>query len=49
MEEYTKVALDAMGGDNAPTCNVEGALAAVAENDKLLVQLVGKKEKIEEA
>lgn len=46
MAEYTKVALDAMGGDNAPLCNVEGALLAIAENDKLLVKLVGKEAEI---
>ena len=26
-----KIIIDAMGGDNAPRCNVEGALAAVRE------------------
>ena len=48
MAEYVKVALDAMGGDNAPLCNVEGALQAVAENDKLQVHLVGKRDVLEE-
>lgn len=46
MSDYTRVALDAMGGDNAPACNVEGALQAVAENEKLKVYLVGKEEEI---
>lgn len=46
MSDYTRVALDAMGGDNAPQCNVEGALQAVAENEKLQVYLVGKEEEI---
>lgn len=36
-----RVALDAMGGDFAPDPNVEGAIAAVAENPDLQVVLVG--------
>lgn len=36
-----RVALDAMGGDLAPDPNVEGAIAAVAENADLSVVLVG--------
>ncbi|MBP9996106.1 MAG: phosphate acyltransferase PlsX [Lachnospiraceae bacterium] len=48
MQEYTKVALDAMGGDNAPDCNIEGALQAVNSNDRLMVYLVGKQEIINE-
>lgn len=48
MTECTKVALDAMGGDNAPTCNVEGAVMAVNECDKLVVYLVGKEDKLKE-
>lgn len=35
------VALDAMGGDNAPTEIVKGAVQAVQETDKVLVRLVG--------
>ncbi len=46
MSEYTRVALDAMGGDNAPACNVEGAIAAVNENKSLQVYLVGKTDAI---
>lgn len=46
MSEYTKVALDAMGGDNAPECNVEGALQALEVNDKLCVYLVGREDDI---
>lgn len=42
MTEYTKVALDAMGGDNAPDSNVTGAIRAVKENDRLMVYLVGR-------
>lgn len=48
MAEYTKVALDAMGGDNAPACNVEGALQAVEENQNLQVYLVGREDQISE-
>lgn len=48
MAEYTKVALDAMGGDNAPACNVEGALQAVEENKNLQVYLVGREDQISE-
>ncbi len=49
MAEYTKVALDAMGGDNAPGCNVAGAIKAVKENSRLIVYLVGRKADIEAA
>lgn len=48
MEELTRVALDAMGGDNAPLCNVEGTLQALEENKKLKVFLVGQEAKINE-
>jgi len=47
MSEYTRVALDAMGGDNAPACNVEGAIQAVNENKNLQVYLVGRTDAIE--
>ncbi len=40
-----KVALDAMGGDNAPSVVIEGALSAVREfNGKLIVVLTGPQE-----
>ena len=45
MAELVKVALDAMGGDHAPSCNVKGALAAVKEYDVEVV-LVGRGEEI---
>ncbi|MCR4650700.1 MAG: phosphate acyltransferase PlsX [Lachnospiraceae bacterium] len=48
MNELTKVALDAMGGDNAPACNVEGAVLAVNDNDHLKVVLVGDEKQISE-
>ena len=47
--EYTRVALDAMGGDNAPNCNITGALRALKENDRLIVYLVGKESVIKDA
>src|SRR6516165_10695917 len=36
-----RIALDAMGGDFAPDPNVDGAIAAVAENPDLQIILVG--------
>lgn len=44
--EYTKVALDAMGGDNAPDCNVDGAIEALKESKELQIYLVGQEEVI---
>ncbi len=41
MAELVKVALDAMGGDNAPAEIVKGAVEALNENDKLKVVAVG--------
>ena len=45
MEEQriVKVALDAMGGDNAPGQIVEGALRAVNQEERLHVIFVGRK------
>ncbi len=42
-----RIALDAMGGDFAPDPNVEGAIAAVAENPDLQILLVGDQELLE--
>ena len=42
MAEMVKVALDAMGGDNAPLEIVKGAIEAVNEKDNIHVMLVGK-------
>ncbi|MDF2683428.1 MAG: phosphate acyltransferase PlsX [Brevibacillus sp.] len=36
-----RIAVDAMGGDNAPRSTVQGALAAIKENPSLTVVLVG--------
>ena len=44
MSEWIKVAVDAMGGDNAPAAPVAGAVEAVKETEKLKVLLVGKPE-----
>ncbi len=47
MSEYIKVAVDAMGGDNAPQEIVKGAVEAVNEGSKVKVYLVGMKEAVE--
>lgn len=47
MEEITRVAVDAMGGDNAPAEIVKGAVEAVNENNKMKVYLVGKQDAVE--
>ncbi len=44
MSELVKVAVDAMGGDNAPAEIVKGAVAAVNENNHVKVFLVGQEE-----
>lgn len=48
MSELVKVAVDAMGGDNAPLEIVKGAVMAVNENSGVKVFLVGKEELIKE-
>ena len=45
MQEITKVALDAMGGDNAPQAIVQGALDAKKLHDVDII-LVGRVEEI---
>lgn len=42
MKDMVKVALDAMGGDNAPIEVVKGAIEAVNEKEQIQVLLVGK-------
>ncbi|MEE3420294.1 MAG: phosphate acyltransferase PlsX [Lachnospiraceae bacterium] len=39
--ETLKIALDAMGGDKAPACDVEGAVKALKEHDNLKMILLG--------
>lgn len=41
MGEYVKVAVDAMGGDNAPEEIIKGAVEAIRESSKVKVYLVG--------
>ena len=44
MQEITKVALDAMGGDNAPVEIVKGAVNAVTARNDIKVFLVGQED-----
>lgn len=46
MQTVTKIALDAMGGDNAPMAPVKGAVNAVNTRDDIKIFLVGQKEVI---
>lgn len=48
MYEITKVAVDAMGGDNAPSEIVKGVVEAVNENSKIKVYLTGREEVIKQ-
>lgn len=48
MGQVVKVALDAMGGDNAPVEIVKGAVDALAESEDLVVYLVGREKTIQE-
>ena len=41
-----KVAVDAMGGDNAPAEIIKGAVDAAIENPKIKIILVGKQENL---
>ena len=47
MKEWIKVAVDAMGGDNAPAEIVKGSIEAVLASQKLKVFLVGQKDAVE--
>lgn len=47
MQNMVKVAVDAMGGDNAPAEIVKGAVDAIAQKSNLQVVLVGQKEAVE--
>lgn len=48
MSEMVRVAVDAMGGDNAPGEIVKGAIEAINQNKKIKVFLVGKQFDIKE-
>lgn len=43
-----RIAIDAMGGDNAPQAIVEGAMDAIKDNKKLHITLVGDEHKIKQ-
>ncbi|SDW06647.1 phosphate:acyl-[acyl carrier protein] acyltransferase [Lachnospiraceae bacterium KHCPX20] len=45
----TRIAVDAMGGDNAPEAIVDGTILALKESKKMEVYLVGQADKIERA
>ena len=47
MSKWINVAVDAMGGDNAPVETVKGAVEAVNESGKIKVYLVGKQDVLE--
>lgn len=44
MSKMIKIALDAFGGDNAPSAPVKGAIDAVGEFDNIRILLVGKED-----
>ena len=46
MAELVNVALDAMGGDNAPGEIVKGAVQAINEMDNVKVYLLGKEDMV---
>lgn len=48
MQELVRVAVDAMGGDNAPAATVKGAVDALNESPEISVILVGREEVINE-
>ncbi len=48
MAEMTRVALDAMGGDNAPAEVVKGAVDAVQKNNRIHVYLLGLEQPVKE-
>lgn len=48
MEEKVIVAVDAMGGDNAPDEIVKGAVKAVNQTSNIIVDLIGKEEVIQQ-
>ena len=48
MQKTITVAVDAMGGDNAPKKIVKGAVVAVQDKENIKVILVGKEDIIQE-
>lgn len=47
MKELVRVAVDAMGGDNAPLEIVKGAVEAIQEKKEIKIFLVGKEQEIQ--
>ena len=48
MKEKTIVAVDAMGGDNAPVEIIKGAVDAINSDENVIIKLVGIEEKVNE-
>ncbi len=48
MSEITKVALDAMGGDNAPVEIIKGAMDAIQKDENIKIFLIGQEQVIQE-
>ena len=48
MDDITRIVVDAMGGDNAPTCNIQGAVDSVNIHKDVHIILVGKEDIIKE-
>ncbi|WP_044912572.1 phosphate acyltransferase PlsX [Butyrivibrio sp. WCE2006] len=48
MADFVRVAVDAMGGDNAPFEIVKGAIEALQESDRLKIFLVGKEQVVKD-
>lgn len=48
MSDIIKIVLDAMGGDDAPGINIEGAISAMQEKENISIIFTGKEEVIKE-
>ena len=48
-EKTVRVALDAMGGDNAPDALVDGALLALTKSTEISIMLIGREDDIKSA
>ena len=46
LKEKTIVAVDAMGGDNAPVEIIKGAVDAINSDENVILKLVGIEEKV---
>lgn len=46
MQNEVRVVVDAMGGDNAPSAQIQGAVEAVKERDDICIILTGREEEI---